>query len=374
MRAKFGTPVSVKDVIESFGGNVLQKVTARLNWELSKSEILMSTNLVAFILLTKYRDGGKLNDLIKEVDHFKNELNYRRKLVGFTGNARSIVNHAINMLDKKIAVVQINNEYVIKPILRLPDVLGLSRSSHSALNYFVLDAAMMTCLAILFRTKLEGIFKGGDDLAFNYTELVDRIEQLCDILQFEFNFNNPVLPLSSDIANVIFNYIEAEYFVKNEKLMTDEEKWGHRLAKHLESDDEDDDYRNNRGDTYTVHFDSTGVLFSKIMFYKKSLHPILESYLVTVEHLKSLTNKHVIHSELIKQILAKLKQSFEKDQLEYPESVSLEFVRNSIKLMEKWNVLENYAVDGIKVLFLSKEYINERSLCDIEYKLRNFLI
>lgn len=46
------------------------------------------------------------------------------------------------MLGDKIALVQVNNECVIKPILRLPDVLGLSRLSQNTLNYFALDAAL----------------------------------------------------------------------------------------------------------------------------------------------------------------------------------------------------------------------------------------
>lgn len=74
----------------------------------------------------------------------------------------------------------------------------------------------MTCLGVLFRSELEDIFRCGDSLTFNYAELIENIERLCEILQFEFNFDNPTLPLSSDISNVIFKYIEQEYFVKNE--------------------------------------------------------------------------------------------------------------------------------------------------------------
>ena len=48
----------------------------------------------------------------------------------------------ITMLGDKIAMVPVNNEFIIKPILQLPNVLGLSRLSKNTLNYFVLDAAM----------------------------------------------------------------------------------------------------------------------------------------------------------------------------------------------------------------------------------------
>lgn len=129
--------------------------------------------------------------------------------------------------------------------------------------------------------------------------------------------------------------------------MTDEEQWGHNFARHLESDDEDDyDYRNNRGDTYTVtlfslqplglcfliqetneylfiqvHFDSNDDLYSKIRLYQKSLQPVLESYVVTIGELKSLLNKQILHSELSKQIFSKLKNSFENDQLNYRKNI-----------------------------------------------------
>ena len=77
-------------------GNRSERISYSYFSELSESQILMSTELVSFILLYKFRDGVKLNDLIKEVDSFKNELNYRGKRIGFAGNARAIVKHAVS--------------------------------------------------------------------------------------------------------------------------------------------------------------------------------------------------------------------------------------------------------------------------------------
>lgn len=54
----------------------------------------MSTNLISFILLYKFRDGVKFSDLVKDVDHLRKELIDQKRL-GFTGDTQSVVNHAV---------------------------------------------------------------------------------------------------------------------------------------------------------------------------------------------------------------------------------------------------------------------------------------
>lgn len=65
--------------------------------EFSRSQILMSTHLVSFIMLYKFRDGVKFVDLVKTVDALRNELTLRKKcLLGFAGTTENVVKHAVS--------------------------------------------------------------------------------------------------------------------------------------------------------------------------------------------------------------------------------------------------------------------------------------
>lgn len=57
--------------------------------------------------------------------------------------------------------------------------------------------------------------------------------------------------------------------------------------------------------------------YPKIMFYKRSLAPIIHTYVTAFEHVEKLDRHGVIYAELIKQIFNKLKFSLDNHQLEY---------------------------------------------------------
>lgn len=57
----------------------------------------MSTSLISFLLLKKFRTGVTYNNLIAEVDEIRSDLKYMRKQLGFTGNSGLVINHAVNL-------------------------------------------------------------------------------------------------------------------------------------------------------------------------------------------------------------------------------------------------------------------------------------
>lgn len=55
----------------------------------------MSTNALAFLLLNKYREGAPLTELVAALDELREELNFVRKDLGFTGQSRDVINYAV---------------------------------------------------------------------------------------------------------------------------------------------------------------------------------------------------------------------------------------------------------------------------------------
>lgn len=58
----------------------------------------MSTNVVAFLLLNKFRDGCTLDKLVQSFDWIKQELESRNKNIAFCGETVDIINHAVSRI------------------------------------------------------------------------------------------------------------------------------------------------------------------------------------------------------------------------------------------------------------------------------------
>lgn len=56
---------------------------------------IMSTNVVAFLLLNKFRDGCTLDKLVEAFDSIKQELEFAEKNIAFCGESVDIINHAV---------------------------------------------------------------------------------------------------------------------------------------------------------------------------------------------------------------------------------------------------------------------------------------
>lgn len=56
----------------------------------------MSTNVVAFLLLNRFRDGCTLDKLVEAFDSTRQELERKDKNVAFCGENIDIVKHAVS--------------------------------------------------------------------------------------------------------------------------------------------------------------------------------------------------------------------------------------------------------------------------------------
>lgn len=62
-----------------------------------KSTAIMSTNAVSFILLKKYRNGATVEQLALELSNLCNKLSQADRDVGFSGNSKHVVKHAVSI-------------------------------------------------------------------------------------------------------------------------------------------------------------------------------------------------------------------------------------------------------------------------------------
>lgn len=62
----------------------------------AQSTSVMSTNALAYLLLTKFRDGASIEKLVVALDDLRSELNYARRDIGFTGDSIDVINYAVS--------------------------------------------------------------------------------------------------------------------------------------------------------------------------------------------------------------------------------------------------------------------------------------
>jgi len=62
----------------------------------SKSTPIMSTNIVAFLLLNKFRDGCTLDKLVEAFNSIYEDLEFKNKNVAFSGESIDIIKHAVS--------------------------------------------------------------------------------------------------------------------------------------------------------------------------------------------------------------------------------------------------------------------------------------
>lgn len=62
----------------------------------AQSASIMSTNALAYLLLTKFREGTTIDRLVVAMDELRKELDYSRKDVGFSGDSIDVINYAVS--------------------------------------------------------------------------------------------------------------------------------------------------------------------------------------------------------------------------------------------------------------------------------------
>jgi hypothetical protein len=98
----------------------------------------MSTNIIAFLLITSCRKGTSFDFLVKKFIKLHQKLKDLNKSFGFSfDNPNEVVNYSLNLLDKCIQIVDTKNGIkIIKPKL-YEDLFEISQS---IVNYLFVEA------------------------------------------------------------------------------------------------------------------------------------------------------------------------------------------------------------------------------------------
>lgn len=85
------------DVICEEHRNLIESISRQVVYDCAAATSVMSTNALAFLLLTRHRQGTSARELAKDLDELRKTLKGQKDL-GFSGKALHIVNYATDLL------------------------------------------------------------------------------------------------------------------------------------------------------------------------------------------------------------------------------------------------------------------------------------
>ncbi|XP_043469028.1 glycerol-3-phosphate acyltransferase 1, mitochondrial isoform X1 [Leptopilina heterotoma] len=361
----FGTDVVVED------RQLVENIARHIVYDGSKSTPIMSTNVIAFLLLYKFRDGCTLDDLVNAVDSMRQELEFAKRDAAFSGESIDVINHALDILGPGLVKQQrqeitetVNNQIVksgfrtaIQPVSILPNVIELSYYANTMVLHYILESVVVTALYADLKSQMNDPRAiAENDIKIYQDDLVERAIEVCDILKYEFIFCRPCQELEHVIVDVIRGLCSSGIISLIEEAYLEEELWSRRYAKTFD-DSSDEEYSNvNRTRKIQYKLSLIPEHSDRMEFLHRIARPLIDTYSFSAFSLKKLVSRSTMEKEFLQEILKEIKSNIDSGAVSYGESLSIDPVKNSLKLFEKWNVLECYSQENTKLFSLKDEY------------------
>lgn len=359
----YGTDVVVEEhrqLVESIARHVIHDCT--------KSTAVMTTNIVSFLLLSSFRDGAPIDEIAIALDSLRTELEWAGRDCGFTGDSIDVINYAAELLGdglvkREMQSVNGQKKLIVKPVTSLPNVIELSYYSNGLLSHFAVESALATALISLIGFNPVDSSQTAETIKLTYKDMLEQTKKVCDILQLEFIFAKPCQNIDTIIQEAVQNLIENDILGQTQEMLTEEQEWGRRYAKQMD-EDSDEDFEDSPGPEYQVNLKNKKAMM-RLLSRHSLVRPLLDTYIVTAMSLRFLVEKELTERDLMKKVLGEVQSHLEQGFVKCAESVSTDTIKNALKLLERWDIVECHTQDRVKLYYLSSKFDNIDSLLEI---------
>ncbi|KAL5282451.1 GPAM family protein [Megaselia abdita] len=337
------------DVVCEEHRTLINSISRQIVYDCSVATSVMTTNALAHLLLTSFRNGGYEKDISDALDKLRETLQGQRD-IGFSGESRDVIRYAVDLLGESLITCTKNeNGYFIQPILSIESLIELSYYANSLTPHFVLHSVIVTALHSLLNGKPKGS-------GISTRLLLDTCIENCDVLRYEFILNKPTQTLEMMLDQTLDELTMRNIITVNNIEEDESVKQSRKLVKYLENEltdfmDSDD------GTDYRIPeiflSDQTITEQESIMAI---LAPFAHTYFNVASSLKLLFNTSILETEFVKIVICEITKKVNKGSCPYGESVSTESVKNCLKLFEKWSVINIYSQHGLRLLSLGSLY------------------
>ncbi|XP_075532746.1 glycerol-3-phosphate acyltransferase mino isoform X2 [Dermacentor variabilis] len=360
-------PEDTRTTIKSLANHVVYQSTASL--------ALMSTNLVAFLLLTKHRKGGTLQQLAESLCWLRAAVSLRDHQVMCPGESGESVRHACSLLGKELVIsetVQMewssgdtenNNVKIVfyRPALHLPSVLELQYYANAVLPVFVHEAIVVTALYSLTSDYMTRMHGRDSLVVVSRGDLLSKCQDLFNILQREFVLVLPCSSVQAVISDAILNLVRENVLTNcqcpsQKQIPGPPKKWPDAILEALDWGDEsgDNNEYNIVEEQYRVMLDDKSI--AMLEFLRSVLASYLESYWVVACSLSKLVGAQMEERIFFRQIQKVAQDKLQQGTLYYEESFAADTLHNAVQLYEQWGIMEHHTQDGVRVLYLNEQW------------------
>uniref|UniRef100_A0A3Q3KDV6 Glycerol-3-phosphate acyltransferase 1, mitochondrial n=1 Tax=Monopterus albus TaxID=43700 RepID=A0A3Q3KDV6_MONAL len=289
----------------------------------NKSSAIMSTHIIACLLLYRHRQGVVLSKLVEDFFNMKEEILSRDFDLGFSGNSEDVVMRALHLLGNCVIVTSSanrNGEFTIAPSQTVQALFELNFYSNGLFHVFISDAII-------------GMLG----------------QQLVVVYHLAALLSNPSLcPTFVD-------------FEDQEELSPSptEEPWPKKFPEPLswrsDEEDEDSDFGEEQRDRYLKVSVSTDHQ-EFFVFLQQLLSPVLEAYSGAAIFVHSLSQP-MTESDYTHRLFKYLLTRTERGVAAYGESATHYLVKNTVRTFKELGVLKERRENKVTTLELSSTFL-----------------
>lgn len=331
VKLNFNEPYTFKDLMNSdtFNASSLSMteneafIISHLKCDIEMKRPIMSTNAVAFFLLTAYRDGATVVELTNELDDFREK--HSRIDFAFEGESVDIVEHALEILGNSIHF----RDGFVKPNVK--EILQLSSYAKPLTPHFALKSILV--ISALSVKKSEKFI--------DYNVLLKAAADLCDLLQCELPLIKPCDDINSQLSNA-FDQLSLDGIMAKPAadVMTSNEQRARRLALEFEeledSDSGDDGYQSRNTDNeVTINIDK----IKELNALKDVTMAIIEAYLSAAYVLKDC--RKFSQTNFIGRSIQIMREEVEDGKSKYWESCSEALMKSCLEWLKLCQIVES---------------------------------
>lgn len=312
---------------------LVDNIARHVVYDCSFATSVMSTNAVAFLLLNKYRNGVSMRELTRTLYELRKQIGSERDFA-FESDFDAIaaaVKTGTELLGSELveSAPDSDGDVFIKPILKVPSVIETAYYSNTFSPVLSIESAVVTSVASMMRTS------GSAKVAIN--DIIDTTILYCDILRYEFIFHKPCQEFSEQVEKSIM-----------------------RLCK---------------VNVLTRDGDEIGINTELAQMYLSAMAPFNITYVSVIECLeKVIEQPQIRESDLVKFTLNYILRKLNNGEITYGECLSSDSVKNCLKLLEKWGVVDVDSSSGSRQLSMNSAYNTLEGIQGVIEKVERFIM
>uniref|UniRef100_A0A8C7FUU1 Glycerol-3-phosphate acyltransferase 1, mitochondrial n=1 Tax=Oncorhynchus kisutch TaxID=8019 RepID=A0A8C7FUU1_ONCKI len=328
---------------EPWRRQVIANLAKHVLFTANKSSAVMSTHIVACLLLYRHRQGVALSKLVEDFFNMKEEILSRDFDLGFSGNSEDVVMHALHLLDNCVHVTSTNRntEFTIAPSKTVPALFELNFYSN-------------------------GLFHGESCIIVGSTLYLPQYLYCVSlsIVTFCLLHLQPCQTIYQVFHDAVSRLIQygVLYVAEDQEELTPsptEEPWPKKFPEPLswrsDEEDEDSDFAEEQRDRYLkVSLSPEHQEF--FVFLQRLLSPVLEAYSGAAIFVHSLSQP-MAEPEYTQQLFRYLLTRTEKGVAAYGESATHYLVKNTVRTFKELGVLKERRENRVSLVELSSTFL-----------------